>query len=74
MNGNKWVRQIHRWLAVAFTVTVVATVIALAQEEPIVWVSYTPLFPLAVLFCTGAYMFALPYVAKRRGGRPTAVR
>jgi len=74
MNGNKWVRQIHRWLAVAFTVTVVATVIALAQQEPIVWVSYTPLLPLALLFFSGAYLFALPYAAKWRGGRPTAVR
>jgi heme A synthase len=71
---NKWVRQIHRWLAIAFTVTVIVTFIALAQEEPIVWVSYTPLFPLALLLFTGLYMFALPYAGRWRGGRETAVR
>ncbi len=72
MNGNKWVRQFHRWTAVFFTVTVIATVVALAQEEPIVWVSYVPLLPLALLFFTGLYLFALPYAAKWRSGRRTA--
>jgi hypothetical protein len=63
---NQVIRQFHRWVAVAFTVTVVATVVALAQEEPLVWVSYTPLFPLALLFFSGAYLFARPYLARRR--------
>jgi hypothetical protein len=69
MNGSKWVRQIHRWLAIVFTVTVIATTVALAQPEPVVWVSYLPLFPLAVLFFTGLYLFALPYLVKRRAAR-----
>ena len=63
---NKWIRQFHRWVAVAFTVTVLATVVALAQEEPLLWVSYTPLLPLALLFFSGAYLFARPYLVKRR--------
>ncbi len=71
MNGNKWVRQVHRWLAIAFTVTVIATSVALAQEDPVIWVSYLPLLPLALLFFTGLYLFALPYLAKRRRGRAT---
>jgi len=66
MNGNKWVRQVHRWLAMAFTVTVIATFFALAQEEPIVWVSYVPLLPLALLMFTGLYLFVLPYATKWR--------
>ena len=66
MNGNRWVRQLHRWLAVVFTVTVVATTVALAQQDPILWVSYLPLFPLALLFFTGLYLFALPYLPRRR--------
>ena len=74
MTWNKWVRQIHRWLAILFTLTVIVTSVALAQEEPIVWVSYTPLFPLALLFFTGLYMFALPYAVKWRRGREAAVR
>jgi hypothetical protein len=40
---NYWVRQIHRWMSVAFTVAVIATFIALAQKPPVVWVSYVPL-------------------------------
>ena len=66
MNLNKWFRQLHRWLAVAFTVTVLATVVALAQEDPILWVSYLPLLPLALLFFSGLDLFALPYVTRRR--------
>jgi heme A synthase len=74
MNINRWIRQIHRWLAVIFTVTVIVTFIALAQQDPIVWVSYVPLLPLALLLFTGLYLFALPYAAKWRGGRRTVVR
>jgi hypothetical protein len=66
MTWNKLVRQIHRWLAITFTVTVVVTVVALAQEEPVVWVSYVPLLPLALLLITGLNMFVLPYAAKWR--------
>lgn len=66
MNWNKWVRQIHRWLAVTFTVTVIATFVALAQDDPMVWVSYLPLLPLALLLFSGLYLFALPYVTRRR--------
>lgn len=72
LNANKWVRQIHRWLAIAFTVTVIVTFVALAQEDPVVWVSYVPLLPLALLLFTGLYLFALPYLGKRRSGRGVA--
>jgi hypothetical protein len=72
MNWNKWVRQIHRWLAIGFTVSVIATFVALAQEEPVVWVSYVPLLPLALLLFTGLYMFALPHAARWRSGRRAA--
>jgi len=71
MDWNKWVRQIHRWLSMAFTVTVIVTFIALAQEEPLVWVSYVPLFPLALLFLSGLYLFVLPYAARWRRGQRT---
>ena len=71
MQANKWVRQLHRWLAIAFTVTVIATFVALAQEDPVVWVSYTPLLPLALLLFSGLYLFALPYLAKRASSMRT---
>jgi len=66
VNWNKWIRQIHRWLAVTFTVTVIATFVALAQDDPVVWVSYLPLLPLALLLFSGLYLFVLPYVTRRR--------
>lgn len=66
LNWNSWIRQIHRWTSIAFTVAVIATFVALAQEEPVVWVSYVPLFPLALLLFTGLYLFVLPYAARRR--------
>ena len=65
MNWNKWIRQIHRWLSIAFTVSVIGTFIALGQKEPIVWVSYVPLLPLALLLFTGLYMFVQPYLERK---------
>jgi hypothetical protein len=69
---NKWIRQFHRWVSVAFTLTVIATTIALAQEKPVLWMSYVPLAPLALLALTGLYLFILPYAVKWRGGRSIA--
>jgi hypothetical protein len=68
---NGRIRTLHRWLAVAFTLTVVATFIALAQKEPLVWMSYVPLAPLALLEFTGLYLFVLPWAARRRSRRST---
>lgn len=67
MNWNAWIRQVHRWLSIAFTVTVIANFAALSQGKPPDWITYSPLLPLALLLFTGLYMFALPYLAKRRG-------
>ena len=67
MNWNRWIRQFHRWLAIAFTVTVIANFVALALGEPPAWVVYSPLLPLFLLLFTGLYMFVLPYAAHWRG-------
>lgn len=72
MNWNKWVRQIHRWLSIAFTVAVIVNIVALRQEKPAVWVGLLALLPLAFLLFTGLYLFVLPYAAKRRSARRTA--
>jgi heme A synthase len=69
LNWSYWIRQTHRWLSIAFTVAVIVTFVALAQERPVVWVSYVPLLPLALLLVTGLYLFALPYATKWRRGR-----
>jgi hypothetical protein len=71
MNRNNWIRQTHRWLSIAFTVTVIANFVALAQGEPPAWVTYSPLFPLALLLLTGLYLFVLPYATKWRSERRT---
>lgn len=70
MKLSTFVRQSHRWVSMAFIASVAVTFVALAQPEPVVWVSYVPLLPLALLALTGIYMFALPYVAKWRGAGP----
>jgi hypothetical protein len=69
MNWNKWIRQLHRWLAVAFTFIVIANFVAFGVGHPIVWLYYLPLPPLFLLMFTGLYMFVLPYAAKRRRTR-----
>ena len=71
MNWNQRIRQTHRWLSIVFTLTVIANFVALTQGPPPAWVTYSPLPPLAFLVLSGLYMFALPYVARRRSGQPT---
>jgi len=65
MNWNHWTRQIHRWLSIGFTATVIANFIARAKGEPPPWVTYAPLAPLFLLLFTGLVLFALPYATGR---------
>ena len=69
MNWNTWIRQTHRWLSIAFTLTVIANFVAMAVGQPPAWVVYAPLPPLALMLFTGLYMFALPYLTNGRSGR-----
>jgi heme A synthase len=69
LNWNEWVRQIHRWLSIAFTVAVIVNIVALVREAQAVWVGVLALLPLVLLMLTGLYMFVLPYAAKWRGAR-----
>ena len=66
MNWNKWVRQIHRWVSIVFTLTVIANFVAMTQGQPPAWVTYSPLPPLALLLFTGLYLFVLPYRTRRK--------
>ena len=66
---NNWIRQFHRWTSIVFTLTVIANFIALSQGTPPAWITYSPLPPLFLLLFTGLYMFALPYVVRRRARR-----
>jgi hypothetical protein len=72
MTANSWIRQIHRWLSIVFTVTVIANFMALARgggAAPPPWITYSPLAPLALLLFTGLYLFVLPYSAGWRTAR-----
>jgi hypothetical protein len=62
---SRWIRQFHRWIAIAFTLTVIANFVAMAKGTPPAWITYSPLLPLALLLITGLYLFVLPYLAKR---------
>jgi hypothetical protein len=66
-NWSHWIRQTHRWLSMAFTLTVVANFVAMARGTPPAWVTYSPLPPLALLLLSGLVLFALPYWTKWRG-------
>ena len=69
MKWSQGIRRFHRWMALAFTAAVILAMIALAQAEPVVWMSYLPLLPLALLQLTGLYLFAQPLAAKWRSAR-----
>jgi hypothetical protein len=66
MNWNNLIRQTHRWLSIAFTVAVIANVVALMQEKQAVWVGVLALIPLILLLLSGLYMLAQPYAARPR--------
>ena len=72
MNFSTWIRQIHRWLSIIFTLTVVANFVTMGLGIPPSWIVYSPLPPLFLLLFTGLYMFMLPYVAARRRQRRAA--
>jgi hypothetical protein len=72
---SKLIRQIHRWLSIAFTLGVITNTVVifgLGQQQPAFWVYLLALVPLFALLFTGLYMFFLPYVV--RGRATVAVR
>lgn len=72
MNWNTWIRQIHRWLSIAFTAGVVGYMAVMTRGQPPGWVGLFALVPLILLLVTGLYLFVLPYVSRGRGARRAA--
>jgi hypothetical protein len=73
LSWNNGVRQTHRWVSIAFTVTVIANIVVLSVghgKQPPAWITYSPLLPLALLLFSGLYLFVLPYAVKWRKERP----
>ena len=71
MNWNKWIRQIHRWMSVVFTVAVIVNIVAVSRGDYANWVGLLAVAPLALLLPTGLYLFVLPYATQWRSGRRT---
>lgn len=68
MDWNMRIRQIHRWLSLAFVVAVLMNIGAMVIGSQAVWIGLLAFVPLIPLMLTGLYMFALPYLGRRRGG------
>jgi hypothetical protein len=69
LNWSKWIRQVHRWLSIAFTLGVITYIVAMTQGQPAAWLGLFALVPLILLQLSGLYLFVLPYAARwRRGG------
>ena len=67
MKWDNWIRQIHRWLSIVFTMIVAGIFIAQGLgEKPATWVYLSPLLPLALLLLSGLYLFVLPYTGRWR--------
>ncbi|MCK1421937.1 hypothetical protein IVA87_13565 [Bradyrhizobium sp. 147] len=64
MSTHIWIRQIHRWLSMAFTLAVIANIVAMAMQVQALWIGFLALVPLIPLLATGLYLFALPYVSR----------
>ena len=71
MNWNKWIRQVHRWLSIAFTAGVIVNGVAVARGRYTAWVGLLALLPLALLLFTGLYLFVLPYATRWGRGQRT---
>ncbi|QAU50044.1 hypothetical protein EAS54_08715 [Bradyrhizobium guangzhouense] len=64
-----WIRQIHRWLSLAFTLAVVANIVALIMQIQATWIGLMAFVPLIPLLATGLYLFARPYLGGRSEAR-----
>jgi len=60
------IRQIHRWLSMAFTAMVIVNITALIMGSQQQWIGLLALVPLLPLLATGLYLFALPYLKRER--------
>ncbi len=71
MNWNKWVRQTHRWLSIAFTVAVIVNGVTVVRGKYNNRLGLSAVAILALLLFTGLYLFVLPYATKWGSGRRT---
>ena len=62
---NKWIRRIHRWLVLPFTLAVIVLIVESIPEgetyEAPVWLGLIAIFSILLLALTGVYMFVQHY-------------
>ena len=66
MNWSHLIRQIHRWLSIAFVVSIIVYVIVMSRGPVPGWLNAFPLGGLLLMLATGLYLFVLPYLPRRR--------
>lgn len=70
MNWSARNRQLHRWMAMIFTLLVMLIFICLGLGiEPVEWVYLLPLPPLFVMMFSGLWMLVLPHLLRWRDAR-----
>jgi hypothetical protein len=69
MNWSNLVRQVHRWISMAFTAAVIFNTVAFLLGKFTVKMGLLALLPLGLLLLTGLYLFVLPYATTWRSGR-----
>jgi cytochrome b len=66
MSWNKWIRQTHRWLSIIMTAAILFNLIEVLAGKYARWTGLLAVVPFVLQLITGLYLFALPYVARRR--------
>ncbi len=66
---NKWLRQIHRWIAIPTALLIPIRIIIEMVDNPAAlefWEKWDKLPSVLMLFMaiTGAYLYLLPYIVK----------
>ena len=69
MNFNQWIRQVHRWLSIVFTVGVAINIVAVVRDDFANRIGLLAGIPLALLLLSGLYLFVLPYATTWRSGQ-----
>jgi hypothetical protein len=64
MSVSHRMRQWHRGLSLAFTLAVIANIVAMMIPGSPQWIGFLALVPLIPLLVTGIYLFLLPYRRK----------
>lgn len=76
MSAGAGLRRFHRWVSLAFTLTVTANFVFRGVESgtPPDWLTYAPLPPLALLWVTGLCLWLQPCLRRPAGaaGAPSA--